>query len=72
MTWNRLNLYAELQKQNLLRFTCSLFIAAIKGKMTGFNLLGNPDIHTTAEATKEETVMCKLFCRIISKDGKYV
>jgi hypothetical protein len=53
-------------------FTCSLFIAAIKGKMTGFNLLGNPDIQTTAEATKEETVTCKLFCRIVSNDKKKI
>lgn len=49
-------------------FTCSLFMAAIKGKMTGFNLLGKPDIQTTAEATKEETVTCKLFC-ITSNNG---
>jgi hypothetical protein len=38
-------------------------MAAIKGKITGFNLLGKPDIQTTAEATKEETVTCKLFCK---------
>jgi hypothetical protein len=37
-------------------------MAAIKGKMTGFNLLGKPDIQTTADATKEQTVTCKLFC----------
>lgn len=50
-------------------FTCSLFMAAIKGKMTGFNLLGKPDIQTTAEATKEETVTCKLFCITTSNNG---
>jgi hypothetical protein len=53
-------------------FTCSLFIAAIKGRMTGFNLLGKPDIQTTAEATKEQTVTCKLFCIITSSNKAYV
>lgn len=46
-------------------------MAAIKGKMAGFNLLGKPDIQTTAEATKEQTVTCKLFC-IITSNKAYV
>jgi len=53
-------------------FTCSLLMAAIKGKITGFNLLGKHDIQTTAEATKEETVTCKLFCIITSNNKDYV
>lgn len=40
--------------------TCSLLIEAIKGKIIGLSRAGSSDIQTTAAATKEVTVTCKL------------
>ena len=44
--------------------TCSLFMEAINGRITGFSLAGNSDIQTTAEAIKAETLTCKLLWKI--------
>lgn len=43
--------------------TCSRLIEAIKGKMMGVSRVGNSDIHTTAAATADVTVTCKLLCQ---------
>lgn len=45
--------------------TCSLLIAAIKGKMIGFSRVGSSDVHTTAAAIKDETVTCRFPCQEI-------
>ena len=51
------------QRIHLQNTTCSLLIEAIKGKMKGLSREGSSDIQTTAAATKEDTVTCKLLCR---------
>jgi len=38
-------------------------IEAIKGKMIGVSRVGNSDIQTTAAATADVTVTCKLLCK---------
>jgi hypothetical protein len=43
--------------------TCSRLIEAIKGKIMGVSRVGNSDIHTTAAATADVTVTCKLLCK---------